>query len=199
MEQLQSLFNLIKKLDKYEKNNFISLSSTTRNYQTKSYFLLYELLESNEELDINAIKEFYKKNNRENSLQNDINYLEEQLLHSLQIVNNTTNTKLQIHSRIVIIQNLVLKEQYKVALKEIKKVQLLCVTDELLPFSLLLKELYNYCAFYLFAPNSDDILSSYKTLADDSYELYMSKLINYTCAEFMNSKKNMKQAKKSSI
>ena len=195
MDQLKSIFELIKKLDQHEKNNFVALSNIKSDSNQKEYFILYELLVAQTVLDTEKIQELYSNRKNEKLLSNDIVYLEEQILHSLQVSKRYDTAKNQAYAKIILIENLISKELYKLANKEIKKAIYICKDQDLLPVSLILNEYKNFCDFYLQGSNSENTEIILKELVDESYELYISKKIYYICFEFGKSKQSFDKTK----
>jgi hypothetical protein len=195
MDQLKSIFELIKKLDQHEKNNFVALSNIKSDSNQKEYFLLYKLLESEAVLNNDKIYELYSSRKNEKLLANDLVYLEEQIFHSLQISKRYDSAKHQVYAKIILIENLISKELYKLANKEIKKALQICKNQDLLPVSLILNEYKNFCDFFLQGSNSENTQIILKELVDDSYELYISKKVYYICFEFAKSKQSYDKTK----
>lgn len=184
MELLKQVYSLIRTLDQQEKNLFVALSSIKGSAASKEYFALYEFLDKQQVLDPLAVEQRYVSKGGSKQQSNDLQYLLEQLIASMQFSKASSSLKVNMYASITAIENLIEKEQYELALREIKLAIKNCENQDLIPALLILQEYKNFCNFFLDGTNSAATGKTLKEMLDQSFELFVSKKSMYLAFQF---------------
>lgn len=188
MELLQQVFDLVKTFNNSERNNFLTYANLKGKSDIKDYVKLFHLLDEQKELVSSTIKDQYQLNGKLNQLSNDLNYLEEQLLNSFLLYKNDQLYKIEVFNNIKIIEVLIVKKCYKIALKIINKTIEKLEQNDNSPVLIVLYEYKNFCNFYIKKENNLQTKEILKKLVDISYEIYIQRKIYYNAFEFGQSK-----------